>query len=209
MPRQVCEDTRNLKGAKAEGYSLWILITGAYRGCEHRATFEPPPPVSRLPGTHMCSWHDYQVQIYLFAKLRKENKKIGKYEEKGKQEQKTKGETSKDAGKRGDTETGSERSWGKVKAGHSSVATPYFQMWSVPELASFVFKERFANWESRSLLLERRWVEDGGDGGCWCCWYKARSLPISLSSTSCSTAESIRCIISFRRKINFQLPCIA
>lgn len=75
----------------------------------------------------------------------------------------------------------------------------YVQMWRGPEKgprpgpASLCFRERFENWESRSLLLLRLWLEDGCCccGFCCCCWYRDLSLPISLSNTSCSTKQTI------------------
>lgn len=69
---------------------------------------------------------------------------------------------------------------------------------SWPELASLFLRERLANCWSKSLLLARRWPEDicCCCGCSFCCWYKLRSLPASLSSTSCSTAQSIQGISS-------------
>lgn len=74
--------------------------------------------------------------------------------------------------------------------------------WSGPltlsglELWSLCFRERLANWESRSLLVLRRCLEEVSFCCCCCCccccwwWYKARNRPISRSRTSCSTVKS-------------------
>lgn len=68
-------------------------------------------------------------------------------------------------------------------------------------MPSFCFKHRSANCWSRSLLLVRRWLEDDCcDCGNFCCWYNARSLPLSFSRTSCSTAHNIH-TLQFPKKI--------